>query len=186
VVGEQRLDAGRRARHRPRHAERQPAHVDRVQPVDVLVGVHLEQRSLEVDLLRRRVLHEHRVAGGVVVEAPDRRDDVGRRRVVGEPFVRAREAELLRLPHLHPDVAGRRAVTADQDGSEARPVAGCDQPLDAGREVGEDRLSDRGSRQQAGSHGAEPRTGGVRPAPARDRRRAADAQGRCGGRSVRA
>jgi hypothetical protein len=43
-----------------RHAERQPAHVDRVQAVDVLVGVHLEQRRLEVDLLRRRVLHEHR------------------------------------------------------------------------------------------------------------------------------
>ena len=68
VVREQRLDARGRARHRARAStEREPADVHRVQAVDVLVGVDLEQRGVEVDLRRRRVLHE------VAVDAPGRR-----------------------------------------------------------------------------------------------------------------
>ena len=51
--------------------------------VDVLVGIHLEQRGLVVDLRRRRVLHEHRVDGGIVVELADRSEQVVLRRVSG-------------------------------------------------------------------------------------------------------
>ena len=47
----------------PGHTEHEPAEVHRVQPVDVLVGIDLEQRGFVVDLRRRRVLHEHRVDG---------------------------------------------------------------------------------------------------------------------------
>jgi hypothetical protein len=68
-----------------------------VQAVDVLVRVHLEQRGLEVDLGRRRVLDEHRVDRVVVVQLPDRGDEVGLRRVVRRCPVRAGEAELLGL-----------------------------------------------------------------------------------------
>ena len=74
VVREQRLDAGGRARHRARHHEREAAHVHRVQPVDVLVGIELEQRGLVVDLRRRRVLEQDAVDVGVVVQLVDRRE----------------------------------------------------------------------------------------------------------------
>ena len=88
VVREQRLDAGGRARNRPGDTEHEPAEVHRVQPVDVLVGIDLEQRGLVVDLRRRRVLHEHRVDGGIVVERADRREQIGLRRVLGQVHVR--------------------------------------------------------------------------------------------------
>ena len=81
VVREQRLDARGRARHRARDHEREAAHVHRVQAVDVLVRVHLEQRGLVVDLGRRRVLEEDPVDGRVVVQLVDRGDDVGLGRV---------------------------------------------------------------------------------------------------------
>jgi hypothetical protein len=67
----------------PGMPEGEAPHVDRVQAVDVLVRVHLQQRGLEVDLLRGRVLHQHGVDRGVVVHLPDRRHDVGLRGVVG-------------------------------------------------------------------------------------------------------
>ena len=82
VEREQRLDAGRRARHRARHHEREAAHVDRVHAVDVLVGIHLEQRGVEVDLRRRRVLDEEAVDQRVVVERAHGGDHVGLRRVL--------------------------------------------------------------------------------------------------------
>ena len=58
VVREQRLDPRGRARHRARASTARAGHVHRVQPVDVLVRVDLEQRGLVVDLRRRRVLDE--------------------------------------------------------------------------------------------------------------------------------
>ena len=71
VEGQQCLDTRGCARDRSRHRQRKPAHVQRVEPVDVLVRIHLEQRRLEVDLRRRRVLDQHRVDIAGVVEIAD-------------------------------------------------------------------------------------------------------------------
>jgi hypothetical protein len=133
-----------------------------VQAVDVLVGVHLEQRGLEVDLLRRRVLHQHRVDRGVVVHRPDRGDDVGLRGVLGQVQVRAGEAERVSPVHLHPDVAGAGRVAADQDGAEARAVAAGDERRDARGQVVEDRLRHGGTGQHQGHGRATYRVGGLR------------------------
>ena len=46
VVREERLDARGRARNRSGHTEHEPAEVHRMQAVDVLVGIDLEQRRL--------------------------------------------------------------------------------------------------------------------------------------------
>ena len=99
VVREQRLDPGGRARDGAGHRQRQPAHVDRVQAVDVLVGVDREQRGVEVDLGRGRVLHEHRVNRRILVEFADRREQVGLRGVVGQVDVRRVAAQLGGLAH---------------------------------------------------------------------------------------
>ena len=90
VVREQRLDARGRARNRTGHAEHEPAEVHGVQAVDVFVGIDLEQRGFVVDLRRRRVLHEHRVDGGIVVELVDRGEQIGLRRGLREDARAAR------------------------------------------------------------------------------------------------
>ena len=77
VEREQRLDAGGRAGRGSRHHEREATHVDGVHAVDVLVGVHLEQRGVVVELRRHRVLHEERVDVIGVVEAADGSDEIG-------------------------------------------------------------------------------------------------------------
>ena len=61
VVHEQALDAGGRARARPGFAHHEPAEVDRVQAVDVLVGIDAQARARVVEPLRDRILHEVRV-----------------------------------------------------------------------------------------------------------------------------
>ena len=80
----------------------------------------------------------------------------GARRVLREPLVRAREAELLGLLHLHADVAGARAVVTDEHGAQTGGLVRLLELRDAGREVGEDRLGDRGSGQKTGAHGPKP------------------------------
>ena len=106
-----------------------------MQPVDVLVGIHLEQRRLVVDLRRRGVLDEHRVDGGVVVERADRREQIGLRRVLGKVHVRRGEPDLVRLLLLHADVARARAVVAHEDGAETGCHAVLHEPLDARLEI---------------------------------------------------
>ena len=64
-------------------------------PVDVFVGIDLEQRGVVVDLRRRGMLHEERVDRGIVVERADGGGDVGLRRVFRQVDVRRRPAELL-------------------------------------------------------------------------------------------
>ena len=125
---------GGRARNRTGHAEHEPAEVHRVQPVDVLVGIHLEQRGFVVDLRRRRVLHEHRVDGGIVVERADRGEQIGLRRVSGRCTCGDGQPDLGRLLLLHADVARARAVVADEDRAEPGRDAVLDEPLDARRE----------------------------------------------------
>ena len=88
VEREERFDPRRGRGHWPRHHQREPAHVHRVHAVDVLVGIHLHDRGVEVDLLRRGVLHEEAVDCGVVVERAHGREHVGLRRVVGQVDVR--------------------------------------------------------------------------------------------------
>ena len=68
-VRQERLDARRRARHRARDAERQPAHVGGVHAVDVLVRIDGEQHGVEVHLRRTGVLHEHGVDCGSALSA---------------------------------------------------------------------------------------------------------------------
>ena len=116
-----------------------------MQPVDILVGIHLEQRGLVVDLRRRGMLHEHRVDRGVVVERVDRGEQIGLRRVLGQVNVRRGQADLERLLLLHADVARARAVVADEDRREPGREAAVDEHFDARLEVGERRLRDRGA-----------------------------------------
>ena len=151
-MGQQSLDAGGRARHRTRHTEGEAAHVHGVQAVDVLVRVHLQQRGLEVDLGRRRVLHQHGADVGVFVEAVDRVDQVSLRRIVAEVMMRAREAQLLRLLHLHANVAGRSGVAADQDRAQSGVHALRAQLLDSARELREYGIGDRSARHVSRSH----------------------------------
>ena len=134
------------------HREGEPADVHRVQTVDVLVRVDLEQRGVEVDLRRSGVLHEITVDGRVGVEVTDRRDQVGLGRVVGEVDVRRAPAELLRLPLLDPDVALARGVAPDEDRAEPERVARLAQRLDARHEIREHGLRDRRAGHHHGAH----------------------------------
>ena len=52
------------------------AEVHRMEAVDVLVRVDRQQRRLEVEVLRERVLHQVGVDGGIGVEPLDDREDV--------------------------------------------------------------------------------------------------------------
>ena len=73
--------------------------------VDILVGVHRQQRGVVVDLRRRGVLREERVdiVGGV--ELADRGEEVVLGGVFGEMDVGRFPAQLFGLRHLHADVA---------------------------------------------------------------------------------
>jgi len=87
-VGEQRLDPRRRARDRSGRTEREPTEVERVHPVDVLVGIDLHEGRVVVDLRRRRMLHEERIDLRVVVHLPDRGHEIRLARVLREMDVR--------------------------------------------------------------------------------------------------
>ena len=76
VPPEQVHDAARRARQRAGEAQDEPAQVDRVQPVGVLVRVDQLQHPAGVDVLGQRQLHDVAVAGVVGVELGDDRLDV--------------------------------------------------------------------------------------------------------------
>ena len=118
VEREQRLDARGRARHRPRHHQREPAHVHRVHAVDVLVGIHLEQRGVEVDLRRRGVLDQERVDGGSSLNARTAASTSACVASSGRCMCGADHPSSARLLHLHADVARARAVVADEDRAE--------------------------------------------------------------------
>ena len=74
--------------------EREPAHVERVLAVGVLVRVELGERRLVVDVRRRGVLDQHGVDLGGVVHLPHGRHDVGLGGVVRKVHVGAAESEL--------------------------------------------------------------------------------------------
>ena len=124
VVGEQRLDAGRRARQRAGHAERQPTHVHRVLAVGVLVRIELG----------RAPPRSRCAAGSGAASArrrPRRRRSSSRTAATTSACVassgrwtwRAAEAELGGAFLLDADVAGRRRVAADEDRAERRGCA---------------------------------------------------------------
>ena len=89
---------------------------------------------------------------GIVVELADRGDHVGLRRVLGKVDVRRRPAELLRLLHLHADVARAGAVVAHEDRAEPGRVPVGDQLLAPRHEVGEHRVGDRTAGHQLRCH----------------------------------
>ena len=120
VVGQQRLDTGRGAWHRARHRQCEPAHVDRVQAVDVLVGIKLHQRRLEVDVSRRRVLEQDGVDRVVVVEAVDSVDHVLLRAVSGQVNLHRAAPQLGRLGVHHPHVPHTGVIVTDQQRRQPR------------------------------------------------------------------
>jgi hypothetical protein len=65
------LDARRRAGARAGSTHDELAEVDRVQAVHVLLGVGAQQRGLEVEVPRERVLHQVGVDRRVAVEPVD-------------------------------------------------------------------------------------------------------------------
>ena len=151
VVGEQRLDARGRARHRSGHAEREPTHVRGMGGVDVLVRVHHRDGGVVVEVPRDRVLQEQRMDGRVVAVAADLVLDLLLGRAGGQVAVGRLEAELGGGPLLEADVAGAGVVVADEHRRQARRDAVGDELLGALADVGHHRLDDGSSGKQAGA-----------------------------------
>ena len=79
-LGLQQLQAAeRRARDEAGEADGEPAGVDRVEAVDVLVGIDGEDDRVGVDMRRQRQLDEDPVDRGVGVEAVDQGEQLGLR-----------------------------------------------------------------------------------------------------------
>ena len=98
------------------------------------------------------MLHKHRVDLPVVVERPDRGDDVGLGGRLGQMHVWGAKAELGRLLLLHPDVAGAGGVVADQDGAKPGLVTSLDQRLYPRLQVCENGCGDRGALKNPRGH----------------------------------
>ena len=92
------------------------------------------------------MLHEHRVDGGIVVELPDRAEEVGLGGVLGQVVVGRVEVELGRLLLLHADVAGTGGVVTDEHGAETGAVTVLHELGDPGPELAEHRFGDRPTR----------------------------------------
>ena len=122
--------AARRAGHQPLAAGRQPAGVDDVKPVDILVRVDGVEHGGFGNMLRQRKLHQNAVDGRVVVQLlheGEQRLLVGfRRQLVLEGFQSGFDGrpalvaniDLARriLADQHDGEAGRQAVFRLQDG----------------------------------------------------------------------
>jgi hypothetical protein len=100
---------------------RQPAGIDRVEAVDVLVRVDRSDHlvAVAVERRRQRELDENAVDRRIVVERGDQRHQLRLRRVGRQGMLDRMEAELLGLPRLRPDIDLARRVLADQHHREA-------------------------------------------------------------------
>ena len=135
----------------PGHPSGKPAEVQRVHAVDVLVRVDALQRGVVVEVLRRRVLDEQPVHLGVGVEPVDDGVQIVLRGVGGQVLVRRGKPELRGLALFDADVSGARIVIADENRRERRNDSTGAQRRNAGRNVGQDLLSDGSAGQQNGS-----------------------------------
>jgi hypothetical protein len=144
------------AGQRAGQAEREPAHVDRVHAVDVLVGVHRGERDVVVEVPGHRVLHEqpmHRIVGA---ELGDHPLELGLAGVGRQVRVRRHEAQVGRLPLLDPDVAGTGVIVTDQDGGErGRHALVLEDAYPVG-DLAQDAFGDRAAGQKTRGHGYPP------------------------------
>ena len=158
VVGQQGLDAGGRAGHGARHAEGEATHVQRVQAVDILVRVDLQQRRFVVDLRRASGAGRACVHGRIVVERVDGRPRSAWLVSAGRWMCGDVEAERLGLLLLHPDVAGwpgRHRPGSCQPG-DARPSASIRQSRSACMDRASARRTTRLARPATGIPGSKP------------------------------
>src|SRR5699024_3206426 len=81
------------------------------------------------------------------------------------------EPEVLGLLLFHPDIAGGGGIRSHEDRAEARSVAGGDEGVDSGGEVGENGVGDRPPRKHPCGHGS-PLTTAAGPGTAGTPRRA--------------
>ena len=84
LILEQHQAPERRARHEAVQPGRQPPGIDRVEAVDILVGVDPRGDDALVDMIGQRQLDEDAVDRPVGVERVDQREQIVLRRVGGE------------------------------------------------------------------------------------------------------
>ena len=120
VVLEHDLDAPGRARQRPVDAHDKATQIDGVEAVGVLGRIDSEEGTLLIELFRKRELHDERVHCWVVVEALNRRVEGVLLGVLGEMLVDGVDPHLATVADLGPDIALRRGIASDEDGSQAR------------------------------------------------------------------
>ena len=172
---EQREAALWRARDARRRValERERAHVERVQPVGVLLDGNGAQHRALVDVRGERQLHEHAIDARVRVERRDGGEHVGLRRVRGQIHAKVRNARRRARRLLVAHVRRRVRSRADEhDGEPGRAP-------EARRERGDARaqlLADRVGRGLAVDEGGGWHWGGGEGAGARGLRRTRSAR----------
>ena len=153
---EQLDDARWRAGDERRAILHQPAHVQRMKPVDVLAGIQgIEHAAfgIRAHRLRQRRLHQDPVVHVAAVEPIDEREQLRERRRRGQPL------EIDAKPHLAPglrfapDVDFRRRILADQHDPQAgRPARARPERLDARTDLRPNPVGDGDAVEQPGRH----------------------------------
>jgi hypothetical protein len=136
-VLEQHDAAERGAGHEAGQPGRQPAGIDRMEAVDILVRIDAEQHLLGIEMRGKRQLDQDTVHRGIGIELLDQRQQLGLARVRGQAVLEALHARLARGLALAADIDGGGGVLADQHhrqpGRAARRLAECGNPFgDAG------------------------------------------------------
>src|SRR6185312_7069627 len=109
-----------RARAQAEAAQREAAHVHRLEAIHVLAGVDAVDQRVLVDVLRQRRLHQDAVDGRIGVELVDQREQFFLRRAARQVVVEGSEADLVAGLALVAHVHRRGGVVAHQHHSEAR------------------------------------------------------------------
>ena len=139
VALEQGDDAGGGRRGEPRLVEPEAADVDRVEAVDVLVGIDAVEHPLLVDLPGERELHQDAVDRVLGVELVEQGEELVLGGLGGEPEGAAQHADLGAALDLAAHVGLGGGIVADQHGDELRrPGARREHLADACRHLGAD------------------------------------------------
>ena len=118
-VLQHRQAAARRARRQRLAAGRQPAGVDDVEAVDILVRVDGVEHGGLGDAVRQRQLHQDAMDGGIVVQAPHQREQRFPVRIRRQLVLEGVQPGLDGRPALVADIDLARRILADQHDGEA-------------------------------------------------------------------
>ena len=99
-IADQHHTAKRGATDQSRKTTRQPSRAHDMQPVNILVRVNRAHHRKFIEMLWQWQLNEDAVNAGVSIERFNQRNQIGLRRISGQLMLKARHANLKRLPRL--------------------------------------------------------------------------------------